>query len=305
MGKKLLRVFPSIKDIGLFKVFQEVNKTGKPKHFPLTRYEDKRITQWVENHIYKLPGGQIVAIYKDSSAEKLAQDELRESENSLKISGQKLKNLTNHINKLREKERKEISREIHDDIGQALTALKLDLSWISKKRKIKADDILVKIEEMKQNIDQTIKSIQKISLELRPGLLDDLGLVYAIKWQCKQFSSRSGIKSAVKISSEDLIVDETISVELFRILQEVLTNVSRHSNASKVKVTLQEKKNILELKIVDNGIGITEKKIDDANSLGLIGIHERVNSINGTILIKGKKNIGTEISVKVKLYRGE
>ncbi len=419
--KKVTEIFPSIKDIGLFKVFQEVNITGKPKHFPLTRYEDKRITQWVENHIYKLPGGQIVAIYKDSSAEKLAQDELRESENkyktlfenalvaqfrvsidngkvvaankvaadlfgyksaqhfikefkpenhhanleeralllkelndkkfinrimmhskkldgsliwnessfridpsgkfldcfsidstkevlfknSLKLSSNNLRKLTKHLNKIREEERKEISREIHDDIGQALTALKLDLSWIQKKGKIDDQEIIAKIDEMKTTVDQTTTSIQKISMELRPGLLDDLGLAYAIKWQCEQFSSRSEIECIVKISPEELIVAEFVGVELFRILQEALTNIARHSKASLVKVSLMKEGNILELNIADNGIGIDEKEIEDNNSLGLLGIHERVRSINGSIVINGKKNIGTEISVKVKLYRGE
>lgn len=223
------------------------------------------------------------------------------AQKGLEKSKLQLRELNIHAQNIREKERTDISREIHDVIGQALTALKFDLSWIQKHAKISNEKVLSKIVEMNKLIDETTSSVQRISTELRPGILDDLGLTYALEWQCSEFERRSEIKCRLKLSPKDISINEKISVGLFRIVQESLTNVARHAKATKVKVVLLKGKNRVELKIIDNGIGINEENTKDPKSLGLLGITERAFSINADVSFLGKKDIGTEVKVVVHL----
>ena len=159
---------------------------------------------------------------------------------------------------------------------------------------------------MSQLIDSTIQTVQRISAQLRPGLLDDIGLFAAIEWQAEEFQKRTGISCELSISSQDITLDSERSTSIFRIFQETLTNITRHANATKVKVNLLKKGNRLELKIKDNGKGISKEKISDPKSLGLVGIQERVFFLGGNIEIKGTQDKGTSITVSIPLpKRGE
>jgi len=161
--------------------------------------------------------------------------------------------------------------------------------------------VLAIFDEMNKLIDDTSSSVQRISTELRPGLLENLGLTYALEWQCNEFARRTEIKCTLKLIPEKITLNEKISVGLFRIVQESLTNVARHSKATKVKVSLLKTNNKIELNIIDNGIGIKEEETNDPKSLGLLGITERAFSINGEVSFSGKKDIGTEVKVVVQL----
>jgi signal transduction histidine kinase len=146
---------------------------------------------------------------------------------------------------------------------------------------------------MRKIIDDTIQSVKRISSELRPGLLDDLGLSNAIEWQAEEFQSRTGIKCNVRSDPEEIITDKSRSTVLFRILQEALTNVARHSKATNVKIRLKDDIGLLRLTVIDNGIGITDRNINDPSSYGLKGIQERVYPWRGTVSITGTKGKGT------------
>ena len=283
---------------------EEIIRTGQQKksdEYKLRRKDGNYI--WVETEgslIYK--DGKPYAIQgigRDITEKKTAEETLRESR-------EQLRNLASHLQSIREEERTVVAREIHDELGQALTAIKMDLSWLNKRMPEKQDLLFKKTKSMSELIDSTIQTVQRISAELRPGLLDDIGILAAIEWQAEEFKKRTGIACELSVGSQDITLDSERSTAIFRIFQETLTNITRHANATKVKVNLLKKGNRLELKIKDNGKGITREKISDSKSLGLVGIQERVHFLGGTITIKGIQGKGTTIAVSIPLSkRGE
>lgn len=214
---------------------------------------------------------------------------------------EQLRNLSAHLQSIRESERTHIAREIHDELGQTLTALKMDASWLGRRLPDDLRELLGKTESMSKLIDNTIKTVQRISTELRPGILDDLGLIAAMEWQAEEFQDRMEGKCEVVLDLEEIIPDQERSTTIFRIFQEILTNIARHSNATSVEVSLKEKDGIIELNVKDNGRGITEEQIYGPRSLGLIGIRERVRSWGGEFEIKGIKDKGTLIKATIPL----
>jgi PAS domain S-box-containing protein len=279
----------------------EIIRTGrqkKPDEYKLRRKDGSTI--WVETEgslLYK--DGKpysVQGIARDITEKKMAEEALKESE-------EQLRNLAAHLQSIREEERASIAREIHDELGQALTALKMDLSWLDKKLPEEQSPLLKKTKSMSQLIDSTIQTVQRLSAELRPGLLDDLGLLSAMEWQAEEFQKRTGIACELSLGSQEIDLDQERSTAIFRIFQETLTNISRHASATEAIVNLAEKGAQLELTIKDNGKGITEEKISDPKSLGLIGIQERVHFLGGDINIKGIRNIGTTVTVSVPLHK--
>lgn len=226
--------------------------------------------------------------------------ERKRAEETLKQSREHLRNLSTHLQTVREEERANIAREIHDELGQILTALKMDLSWISKKYS-DHKTILEKTESMSRIVDATIQSVKRICTELRPQVLDDLGLSAAIEWQAEEFKKRSGIACEVDFNTEEIALDKKRSIALFRILQEALTNIARHTNATTVKVRMEKTDGLLLLEVKDNGKGITEKQVSDPHSFGLIGMRERAVFLGGDFQITGSPNNGTTVTVNIPL----
>ncbi len=226
--------------------------------------------------------------------------ERKSTEVKLKNSREELRHLSAYLETAREEERKWIAREIHDELGQALSVLKMDVNWLIEyfpKHKV---ELFEKTDNMSQVISETIQKVRQISQTLRPDILDNLGIVSAITWQAKDFQERSGIKCQLFIDDEDKIVlTEDLSNALFRVFQEALTNVFRHAQATEITVRLRKNENKLYLDIQDNGIGISPEQISSPSSFGLIGIRERISFLNGTVKISGEANKGTSISVSV------
>jgi two-component system sensor histidine kinase UhpB len=220
---------------------------------------------------------------------------LRQLENSR----EELRRLNEYLNDMREKERKHISHEIHDELGQILTALKLEMFLMKKKLEGKDTALKKKASEVLRLIDSSIETVQKISYSLRPGVLDDFGLPAAIEWQVEEFQKRTGIEASVTINSRLEGLQRKSATTIFRVLQEALTNVARHSQATRVKASLHKHNGKLKFSVNDNGKGLSEEKLSDNRSLGLIGMRERVNFIGGEITIKGKKGKGTTIDITV------
>ena len=222
------------------------------------------------------------------------------TESRLRTSEEKLRALAAHLESVREEERIRIAREVHDDLGQALTGLKFDLASFA--RQFEADTPAARQE--KQNalgaaIDRIINSVRRISSGLRPEVLDEIGLSAAIEWQAREFQRRTGIRCTVEISPSMRDPDKERSTALFRIFQELLTNVARHANATRVNAKLSDGEAHISLRVEDNGRGITNKEIEGATSLGFLGLRERVLAFGGTIHVQGEEGRGTLISVTI------
>lgn len=242
---------------------------------------------------------------RDVSKEKQLEEERKQVEEELIKSGEVLRNLFAHLQSVREEERTRISLEIHDELGQALTALKMDLYWLDNKLPPGPDrkSLRKKSQSMLKLLDKTIQTVKRISTDLRPGLLDDLGLVAAIEWQADEFQKHTGIECKLTVKPEDITIDQEMATAIFRIFQETLTNVARHAKATIVRTTLKEADNRIILEVKDNGIGITKEQIQDFKSLGLIGIRERVYPFKGNISIGGIAGKGTTVKVTIPLYK--
>ena len=180
-----------------------------------------------------------------------------------------------------------------------LTALKLDISNISKSTKDK--DLIRKTVSMSALVDSTITIVQKVAARLRPGILDDLGLIAAMEWQLEEFQTRTEIECEFKYDDIDISHDGKLSITLFRIFQELLTNISRHAKATKVKINISVKDDIITLKVTDNGIGISDIDIEGSKSYGIMGISERLIPWDGKFEITDKKEGGTMATVTLPL----
>ncbi len=212
---------------------------------------------------------------------------------------EELRYLSAHLQSLRERERSYIAREIHDVLGQLLTALKMDCTWLMKKIPDESPDVADRKESVLRLCDNTIDEVGRLSTELRPGLLYDLGLCEAVEWQAGEFMKRTGISCNLNCDLDGLNLLRDQSVALFRIFQESLTNIIRHADATEVNISLEKKGENIELAVHDNGKGITLDRIKDIRSYGLIGMRERAYSCSGEISITAPVEGGTRILVTI------
>ncbi len=226
--------------------------------------------------------------------------EREQAEERLRRSHDQLRALTGHLQFVREEERTRIAREVHDELGQALTGLKLDLSWLSGKLR-GARGVQGKIKAMCGHIDMTIHAVRRIAAELRPGVLDSLGLAAAIEWQAAEFQARTGIRCETTLGTTEGIWEANLSTACFRIFQETLTNIIRHASATLVEVSLSQDDQELTLTVRDNGRGITEREIAHARSIGLIGMKERAAQVGGEVVFTGVPGRGTTVTLRAPL----
>jgi PAS domain S-box-containing protein len=233
---------------------------------------------------------KVIGTIQDITERKLVERSLLESE-------EQLRQLTIYMDSKTEEEKKRIAEEIHDGLGQLLTGLKMDLQWISKKWPTESEILRDKFNSMRNIIDSSVKEVQKLSIQLRPKMLDELGLLETIQWEADQFEERTGIFCKVQFSPAEFEVDQERSSTIYRILMELLTNVYRHAQATKVHLKLEIKKNNYVLTFSDNGVGIKQEQIESKFSFGLISITERIHVWDGSIKIKGDKGKGTTCEV--------
>jgi PAS domain S-box-containing protein len=242
----------------------------------------------------QLPDGRFLSVIRDLSQRIKAEKDLDESYKAIR-------KLTSHIQNVREEERTNIAREIHDELGQQLTVMKMDVSWINKKLVTDDEIIKEKVKGMLTMLDETVKSVRRISSELRPSLLDDLGLTAAMEWQLFEIKKRSGIKINFNAPEKEMKLPDLIKTGLFRIFQESLTNVIRHAGAKSVKVNLEQKDHQLTLSIEDDGKGFDKGKIADKRTLGILGMKERTSMIGGTYEINSIPGKGTVVEVIIPM----
>jgi signal transduction histidine kinase len=201
---------------------------------------------------------------------------------------------------VREEERTRLARELHDQLGQSLTAIRIDLAGL--KTATDRDRQSQRIDAISSLIDETIRTVRRISTELRPGILDDLGLVAAVEWAAEEFQARAGIACQVSLPHTNPAIDAERATALFRILQETLTNIARHAGATQVTIGLSQESGYAALEVRDNGRGIGENQLSAPGSLGILGMRERALLLGGEFFI-GSPGKGTTVRVRIPIHR--
>ena len=239
-------------------------------------------------------GSLVIAVIRDVTERKRAEEELKRSR-------QQLRNLALRLEAAREEERARVAREIHDQLGQALTALQMDVAYLDRRLPPGEQALHEKTETMSNLIDHTIRTMQSLVTSLRPPLLDNFGLTAAVEWEVQQFQARAGIRCALDVSPPELTVAPARATTVFRILQEALTNVARHAHATEVSVELKETAEHLTLEVKDNGKGVTAEQLTHPQSIGLLGMRERALSCGGEVTINGAPGEGTTVVMRMPL----
>lgn len=230
--------------------------------------------------------------------------EQRQAEQALENSHRQLRALSARLQSVREEERAKVAREIHDELGQVLTALKINLDWLERKLGVRDTDtslnpLLDRVVESAEIADSAISSVQKIASELRPSLLDNLGLAAALEQEARRFEQRSGIACRVNLPADSLELPREAATVVFRIFQEALTNVARHAQATQVHAVLQSEAEQALLLVEDNGQGIRPEALTDARSLGLLGMRERAAVLGGEVSITAIQPHGTRVTLRL------
>jgi PAS domain S-box-containing protein len=272
-----------------------IKKNGHAQGLMKVRTRSGEIRFWEYNNSLKTSAAStpVVRGYaRDITESKKAKEEI------VKMNEQ-LRNLAGHLQNIREEERKKIAREIHDELGQQLTVIKMNLHSLLKKNKIQDSEFTQKAAAISDYINQSIDTVRKISSELRPVILDDFGIADALQMHSKEFSSRTGIACEISVEGNEIVSDTNARTQIFRIYQEALTNVARHSKASKVSSTLKTEHGIIKILINDNGRGFNPEIIAEKKSLGLIMMRERAIGIGGTLEIKSAPGKGTSVIFSV------
>ena len=225
--------------------------------------------------------------------------ERKQAEEDLRLQAERLRCLSGRLLKIREEERTRMARDLHDQIGQMLTAVKLDIEWVAKHLDGGNAQLQARLHSIRELIREATHSVRDICTELRPGVLDDLGLAAAIEWQARDFARRSGLECAVTTRPGSMALDSERSIAIFRIFQEALTNVARHAQATRVDISLVQRDNRLSLVVQDDGKGIGQNELDTKKgSLGILGMRERAQACGAELHIWGEPGKGTTIAVE-------
>jgi PAS domain S-box-containing protein len=291
IGKNFWQLFPSAIGNEFGENFHRAIDTQQNIHFEMF---SPSLQLWIECYMYPSTDG-LSLFFRDIT-------ERRKAEEAISRSSEELRQLASHLQNIREEERAAMAREIHDELGQQLTGLKMDLAWMVRKLNKPADDpLMVKITGALGLLDNTIKTVRRIATELRPSILDDLGLIAAIEWQSQEFQQRSGITVAFQSSVNEFHFEPAPAIGLFRICQESLTNVARHSGAKNVWIELHCTDEDLILSIRDDGKGMTVKGPGEKKTLGLLGMKERAVMMGGRLAINSHPGKGLTLQVAIPL----
>lgn len=286
-------------DVNAFLRYMKEQSSGYHNAGVWRQYKKNRNIIFVEIYAYsmKLEGRDIRLVLSHDITQKI------EAEKKLKQSLGQIRMLTGHLQEVREEERKNIARDIHDELGQQLTILKMDVAWIIKKLQNPDEILIAQLKGLLDTIDGTMKSVRRMCSELRPALLDDLGLIAAMEWQAREFEKNTGIIVELTLPAEALMLVPEIKTGLFRIFQESLTNIARHAQAREVKVNLQEEDKSLVLNIGDNGKGFDTSILNEKSTLGILGMEERSLMMGGKYVIESEPGKGTTVKVTVPVKR--
>lgn len=300
--------FPSFNGMDAFRMIRQIKKyipfilvTGAMSEKMALECLKEGVDDFILKSSFKrLPAAILSAIEK-----KETEKEKNRISSELKKSHGELKVLFKRQQTAREEERLSIARDMHDELGQVLTALKIDISMLAKRmasgKITDSEEVTKEFNVIINLVDQITQSVKRISGGLRPEILDELGIVEAVRWQVHEFEQRSQIKGIALLPPEELSIDRDFAIAIYRIVQEALTNVARHSEATQVTIQLKVKDDNLHIEVADNGKGISKEEIESSKSFGLIGLRERVSSFNGKFDIYKKPTGGTVVSAIMPL----
>jgi PAS domain S-box-containing protein len=249
--------------------------------------------------------------HSDASGRKLYTVVLRDvtarkrTEQELETSRTQLRALAARVESVREEERTRLARDVHDQLGHALTALKMDLAWLGRRGHLDNPVAAEQVRGMTELLDETIRQVRRMATNLRPPVLDDVGLAAAIEWQARDFETRTGITCQLTTELPERELDRDVATAIFRIFQEALTNVARHAGASVVEVRMPASPDHVVLIVEDNGRGITAEELEGMKSLGILGMRERARLLKGDVTITGEPGVGTRVTVTVPAARVE
>jgi PAS domain S-box-containing protein len=289
LGHTMMEKYPGIENTEMFRAIGRC-MTEKTPVFMENKFDYPDGTSgWFELSIQPLPEGVFI-LSIDITQRKEAIAKLMRAEIQVR-------NFAEHLNKTIEEERGRIAREIHDEFGQQLSGLKIGIGSL---RNGENDS---RVEGMLKDVDKTIQSLREIATELRPGILDTLGLIPSLEWLTNEFSRKTNINCKFKSEIEEQKFEKNISTCFFRICQESLTNISKHAQATEVNIFIdiakENEEEVLIMKIYDNGKGISNEKLDNPFSMGLLGMRERANMVGGKLDITSEKNKGTVVQLQV------
>ena len=282
LGQECWQVFPG-SETSL--AYRELRRAMRDNCF--LEFEDYRgepLNRWYANRCYPSADG-LTIYFTDVTRQKWAEEVRRD--------------LNQHLDLVREEERLAISREVHDGIGQSLTALQLDLSWLERRCEPDQAEVGGRLAEMRGSLDELIVKVQHITAELRPPLLDNLGLAAALEWQAREFGRRSGTECHLMLNEGIEVTNRQAATNMLRIFQEALANIARHARSSEVCISLCELADRVILEISDNGCGISEEALASNTAYGIMGMRERARLCRGELNIKGEAGLGTTVTLEM------
>ncbi|HOP40237.1 MAG TPA: histidine kinase, partial [Geobacteraceae bacterium] len=291
-----VRDFFAIETLPHLEYYRRLVETGEPQTFESYYKPNDR---WFLCSASVLRDDLYSLVAVDITDWKRSEEQCRVTEERLKSALQAANRISRYMETVRENERRNIAREIHDELGQALTALKIDLFRLKGSSAELGEDHARSIDQMSDLVSNIIQDVRRISSELRPRMLDDLGLVPAIEWLVQDFGDRMGIPCTFDSTNVDSCTSTACATAIFRIVQESLTNVCRHARASRVAITLCCGDGTAFLEIVDDGVGITSEHLSSEDSLGLLGIKERAHMCGGKADIVGQPGKGTTVTAVI------
>ncbi len=297
LGRSVQEVFPGVKEMGLFGVFQEVWKTGEPRSHPASLYKDDRLLLWVENYVFKLPSGEIVVVCADITARKQAERRILQNEHQLR-------SLATRLSLVEENERRRVALWLHDEVAQRLAISKLGLQTLRKSSVQEAN--VAKLDQLTGEVDDLIDQIRSETFELGTPALYMAGLEAAIEsWLKRVLQEKHGLKTSFSVQAGSSDLPEDLKVMLFRSTRELLANVVKHSQAERVSVSLRRIKDTIEIEVSDDGLGFDWEPdsglSDTADNphFGLLSVHEQVEYLGGTMCIESGTERGTCITLTV------
>ncbi len=282
------------KKMKLDNIFQQTYATGTSTYELTLRMKDgSKSSYYFNSRLINYEGNPCILCTGIDITER------KQAEETLQLSYEEIRRLTNHLQKIREEERKTIAREIHDELGQQLTAIKMDVVWIDKKTPEETIAIKNKLKNIIGLLDGSNQSVRKILSELRTGILEGLSLMEALKWQSWQFTERTGIPVEITTTEKTIELPEEIATSIFRVYQESLTNIMRYAQANKVLTSLSISDNTILFTIEDDGKGFDTTTVQHSESFGILGMKERVASVKGKFNLVSTQGKGTSISISI------
>ncbi len=293
LGKNVNEIMPPLLSKEIFENIQQAihDSTVVQHNYQLEGVDG---SHHFEARYVKISNDEVLIMIRETTSQKKAEEEVL-------IMNQELRNLSDHLQNVREEERASLSRELHDELGQQLTAISLDLHWLKKMSGYSDENILHKINDAISIVQQSSETVKRINTELRPAILDDLGLFAAIEWQMNDFSQRHDIKISYQCDCEQLMVSASRSIAIFRMVQESLNNIAKHANAKHVNLHGYTEAGNLKLIIEDDGIGFNQNDLSKDISFGLLGMKERTHMLNGQLNIHSHTGKGTRIEISIPL----